>query len=59
MKKWKLVCSKDEIDIDYEITIQSETEPDFLWCNEIAQKHGCDHFFTYEIEEKITRKETA
>lgn len=51
MKKWQLVCSKDEINVDYEEIIESETEPDFVWCNEIAQDHGCKHHYVYEIDE--------
>jgi len=48
MKKWQLVCSIDADLVDYETTIESE--PDFLYCNEIAQKHGCTYFFVYELE---------
>jgi len=51
MSNWKLVCSKDADNVDYECTVESETEPDYLWCCEIAQKHGCKNFYTYEIQE--------
>ncbi len=50
MKKWQLVCSIDADLVDYETTIESESEPDFLYCNEIAQKHGYTYFYVYELE---------
>ena len=42
MKKWFLICSIDAIDIDYETVIESEKEPDWWTCENIAREHGCD-----------------
>ena len=44
MKNWILTCSTDGVDIDFEITIQSKTEPDFWTCYNKAMKHGCPFF---------------
>ena len=42
MKRWLLTCSIDAADIDYEQIIESETEPGFWECKEIAEEHGCE-----------------
>lgn len=47
MKKWILTASIDGVAIDYDTIIESENEPDFWECYEIAEKHGCD-FFTVD-----------
>ena len=47
MKKWLLTCSKDAVDIDFETTISSKTEPEFWDCYDIAMQHGCS-FFTVD-----------
>ena len=47
MKKWILTCSIDAVGIDYEEILISDTEPDFLTCDGIAQEHGCD-FWTVD-----------
>lgn len=44
MKKWVLTASKDAIDIDYMAILESEKEPDFWTCYELAEKHGCIYF---------------
>lgn len=44
MKNWILTCSTDGVDIDFETTIKSETEPDFWTCYDMAMKHGCPLF---------------
>ena len=51
MKKWLLTCSIDAIDIDYETIIESNTEPDFWTCYEIAENHGCSWFLLDAIDE--------
>ena len=50
MKKWWLIASVDAVNVDYEQEIESETEPDFWTCYEIAQEHGCDFFYVTEDE---------
>lgn len=44
MSKWRLICSTDGNMVDYEEIIESDTEPGFWECYEIAQAHGCEHF---------------
>lgn len=41
MKEWLLTCSIDAVDVDYETVIESETEPDWWTCENIAREHGC------------------
>jgi len=53
MKKWILSCSKKAISIDYEEIINSEEEPDFWTCYEIAEKHDCEWFSIYEMGEEL------
>lgn len=50
MKKWLLTCSIDAVDIDYETVIESEKEPDFWTCENIAREHGCDWWTLEECE---------
>ena len=50
MKKWNITCSIDAIEIDYETTIESENEPDWLECERIANEHGCEWWM---VEEEI------
>lgn len=40
--RWLLTMSIDAINIDAEEVIESETEPGFWECVEIARKHGCE-----------------
>lgn len=49
MKKWLLVCSADAVEIDYETIIESETEPDFWTCYDIAEEHSCSWFYVEEV----------
>ena len=51
MKKWILTASVDAVNIDYETIIESETEPTFWECHEIAQDHGCDYWSLEEVIE--------
>jgi hypothetical protein len=44
MKQYTLTCSTDGINIDYETTIESETEPNFWDCYHIARAQGCEFF---------------
>lgn len=41
-KKWRLTCSNNGINIDYEEVIESDKEPDFWQCQEIAEEHNCE-----------------
>lgn len=49
MKKWLLTASTDGNEIDFETVIESETEPDFWMCYELAAAHGCDFFSVTEV----------
>lgn len=49
MKSWILECSVDADMIDYEEVLQSETEPDFWTCYNIAEAHGCPWFTVSEL----------
>lgn len=51
MKKWLLTASVDGVNIDYEEIIESNDEPGFWTCYEIAEAHGCDFFSVDEITE--------
>lgn len=51
MKKWRLTCSIDAIDIDYETVIESESEPGFCECYNIAEEHGCEWWSIEELRE--------
>ena len=50
MKKWELTASIDAVDIDYSEIIESETEPDFWTCEEIANAHGCEWWSIEEVK---------
>lgn len=54
MKKWLLECSIDAVNIDYETVIESETEPAWWDCENIARSHGCEW---WSVEEQYTEKE--
>lgn len=49
MKKWYIQFSKDAIDVDYETTIESETEPGFWEVQAIADEHECE-FWCMELK---------
>ena len=51
MKNWLITCSIDAIDIDYEIIVQSENEPDWWICESIARQHGCEWWIMDEIKD--------
>ena len=50
MHTWRLTCSIDADNIDYEETITCETEPDYWTCYAIAESHGCEYFNVQEVE---------
>lgn len=49
MQKWIFTASIDGNLIDYETVIESETEPDFWTCYELAAEHNCDFFSVTEV----------
>lgn len=49
MKKWILTASTDGNMIDFETIIESETEPGFWECYELATAHNCDFFDIKEV----------
>ena len=54
-RQWLLTASVDGNLVDYEEIIESDTEPSFWQCYEIAQAHGCDYFTITELEaEELT-----
>jgi hypothetical protein len=50
MRTWRLTCSIDADNIDYEEIITSETEPDYWTCYAIAEDHGCEFFNVTEVQ---------
>lgn len=59
MKKWLLTCSKDAVDIDFETTISSKTEPEFWDCYDIAMQHGCSFFTVDPAQIKSARVKSS
>lgn len=51
MKKWLLTASRDGINVDYETIIESDTEPDFWTCYELADAAGCTLWSVDEMED--------
>ena len=51
MKKWILTASIDGINIDFETIIESDTEPGFWECYELADAAGCTLWTVDEMEE--------
>ena len=49
MKKWELTASIDGNMLDYSEILESETEPDFWSCYDIAAAHGCPYFNVSEV----------
>ena len=49
MKKWYFTASRDAVEIDFETIIESDTEPGFWDCYELAASHGCEFFIVTEI----------
>lgn len=50
-KRWRLTASRDGNEIDFETVLESETEPDFWTCYDLAAAHGCDFFDVEEVQE--------
>lgn len=48
MKKWYLTASTDGNMIDFETIIESDTEPDFWTCYDLAASHECEFFSVTE-----------
>lgn len=57
--KWELVCSVDGVDVDYETIIESEKEPGFWECYEIAEEHGCELWSLCPLEDEGSENLTA
>lgn len=51
MKKWILTASRDGINVDFETIIESETEPGFWECYELADAAGCTLWSIDGLEE--------
>lgn len=49
MRKWNLAASVDGVNIDFETTIESETEPGYWECHDLAAANGCEFFTVTEI----------
>lgn len=49
MKKWRLTASVNGVLIDFETLIESETEPDFWTCYDLAREYDCDFFTVEEV----------
>lgn len=50
MKKWLFIASVDAVNIDFETIIESDTEPGFWACYELAAAHGCSFFDCQEVQ---------
>lgn len=50
MKKWILTASRDGNNVDFEKIIESETEPGFWECYELADAAGCLFWSVDEME---------
>lgn len=51
MKKWIFTASQDATNIDFETIIESDTEPDFWTCYDLATSHECEFFSVSEVTE--------
>lgn len=51
MKKWILTASIDAVNIDFETVIESDVEPGYWECNDLAASHGCPYWTISELEE--------
>ena len=49
MKQYRLTCSVDGINIDFECIIEADTEPSFWECYAIAEARGCEYFMIAEL----------
>lgn len=52
MKNWRLAASRDGERIDFETIIESDTEPDFWTCYDLAAANNCEFFTVEEVNEK-------
>lgn len=48
--KYHVTLSRDGCDIDAEITLEADTEPDFWDLYDLAAAHGCDFWSCYPLE---------
>ena len=48
MKKWIFTASQDATTLDFETILESDTEPDFWTCYDLAASHGCEFFSVTE-----------
>lgn len=51
MKRWLLTCSVDADLVDYDEIIESDEEPGFWTCNDIAEAHGCPWWDICELDD--------
>ena len=49
MRKWLFTASRDGINVDFETVLESDHEPDFWTCYDIADAHGCPYFNVSEV----------
>lgn len=49
MKQWYFTASRDAIEIDFETILESDTEPGFWDCYNLAALHDCDYFTVTEV----------
>ena len=49
-KQWILTASVDGNMVDFECIINSDNEPDFWTCQELAQNHGCEFWMVDELQ---------
>ena len=40
--QWLFTASVDAVGIDFETILESESEPDFWTCDNLANEHGCE-----------------
>ena len=48
--KYRLTCSKDAIDVDYEVEFERKEEPSLWECYSIAEEHGCEWWSLDRLE---------
>lgn len=51
MNKWLLMCSKDAVYVDFEQVLESEKEPGFWECENIAKENGCEWWSLERVKE--------
>lgn len=50
--QWLLMCSTDAVYVNFEQVIQSESEPDWWYCQEIAEENGCEWWCLEKLTEE-------